>query len=377
MSLAAASPSYADSPYAPFVRSGPLVHVSSVGPVDASGVVAGDDVGTQTRRTLENLRERLRAAGTELDRLASVMVYLRDAADFAAMNQAYAAFFPQDPPTRTTIVVPPADPKALLEVSAVALVPGAERRSVLPTGWKPSPSPYSYGILSGDTLFLSGLVARNPADNSFEGGDVATQTRAVLLSAGTILKAAGMTHADVVSARVYLPEVSGFQAMNQAYRAFFPEQPPARATVQAGLAGRDYVVEITMLAVKSSARRAIIGPNEDGTPGRANPNLSSAIQVGERLLLSGMLGDSEATKGDAAAQTRVTLDRLGRTLRAAGFDWEHVKDGLVYVTDAANRATVESVWRERLGAQKTAGVTVVTDLVAPDGLVEIMLTAAR
>ena len=246
------------------------------------------------------------------------MVYLRNAADFAAMNQAYAAFFPQDPPTRTTIVVPPGDPKALLEVSAVALAPGAERRAVLPAGWKPSPSPYSYGILSGDTLFLSGLVARNPADNSFKGGDVATQTRAVLESAGVILKAAGMTHADVVSARIYLPDTSGFQAMNEAYRAFFAEAPPARATVQADLAGRDYVVEITLLAVKSASRRAIVTPNEDGTPGRANPNLSSAIQAGERLFLSGMLGNSEATKGDVAAQTRVTLDRLGRTLRAAG-----------------------------------------------------------
>ncbi len=363
--------------YAPFVKSGSFVHVSSVGPVDASGSVAGDDVAAQTRRTLENLRERLRSAGTDLDRVAAVMVYLRDASDFAAMNQAYAAFFPKDPPTRTTIVVPPGDSRALLEVSAVALAPGAERRAVLPAGWKPSPSPYSYGILSGDTLFLSGLVARNPADNGFKGGDVATQTRALLESAGAILKAAGMTHADVVSARVYLPETADFPAMNEGYRGFFPEPRPARATVRAGLAGRDYLVEITMLAVKSSARRAIVPPVEDGTPGSASPNLSSAIQTGERLFLSGMLGNSKATRGDAAAQTRVTLDRLGRTLQAAGFGWEHVRDGIVYVTDSANRAVAESLWRERLGAQQAAGVTVVTDLVAADGLVEIMLTAAR
>lgn len=376
MSLAA-PPSFAESPYAAFAKSGPFAHVSSVGPVDASGAVTDNDVAAQTRRTLENLRERLRAAGTELDRVAAVMVYLRDAADFAAMNQAYAAFFPQDPPTRTTIVVPPADSKALLEVSAVALLAGAERRVVLPTGWKPSPSPYSYGILSGDTLFLSGLVARNPADNSFKGGDVATQTRAVLESAGTILKAAGMSHADVVSARVYLPETADFPAMNEGYRTFFPEPRPARATVRAGLAGRDYVVEITMLAVKSSTRRAIVTPNEHGTPGSASPNLSSAIQTGERLFLSGMLGNSKATKGDAVAQTRVTLDRLGRTLLAAGFEWEHVRDAVVYVTDAANRASVESLWRERLGSHTAAGVTIVTDLVAPDGLVEVMLTAAR
>ena len=359
------------------MTSGRFVHVSSLGPVDASGAVTGNDVAAQTRRTLENLRERLRAAGTEMNRVAAVMVYLRDAADFAAMNQAYAAFFPRDPPTRTTIVVPPRDPNALLEVSAVALLAGAERRVVLPAGWKRSPSPYSYGIVSGDTLFLSGLVARNPADNSFKGGDVATQARAVLESAGTILKTAGMTHADVVSARVYLPETADFPAMNEGYRTFFPEPRPARATVRAGLAGRDYMVEITMLAVKSSGRRAIVTPNEHGTPGSASPNLSSAIQTGERLFLSGMLGNSKATKGDAVAQTRVTLDRLGHTLRAAGFEWEHVRDAVVYVTDAANRASVESLWHERLGSHTAAGVTIVTNLVAPDGLVEIMLTAAR
>jgi len=376
MSLAP-PPSQADSPYAPFVKSGRFVHVSRLGPVNPAGAVEGDDVAAQTRRTLENLRERLRAAGTELDRVAAVMVYLRDAADFAAMNQAYAAFFPHEPPTRTTIVVPPADPTARLEVSAVALLPGAERRALLPVGWTPSPNPYSYGIVSGDTLFLSGLVARNPADGSFDGGDVATQTRAVLESAGTILHAAGMTHADVVSARVYLPETAGFPAMNEAYRTFFPEPRPARATVKAGLAGRDYVVEITLLAVKSGARRAIVTPIEHGTPGPASPNLSAAIQTGDRLFLSGMLGNSKATKGDAAAQTRVTLDRLGRTLQAAGFGWEHVKDGILYVTDAANRLSIESLWRERLGSQKAAGVTIVTDLVAADGLVEIMLTAAR
>ena len=59
------------------------------------------------------------------------MVYLRDAADFPAMNQAYAPFFTKDPPTRTTIAVPPADPKAKLEISAVALLPGAERTLLL------------------------------------------------------------------------------------------------------------------------------------------------------------------------------------------------------------------------------------------------------
>jgi enamine deaminase RidA (YjgF/YER057c/UK114 family) len=128
--------------------------------------------------------------------------------------------------------------------------------------------------------------------------------------------------------------------------------------------------------VRSAARRAFVTPNEDGTPGTANPNLSSAIDVGGRVFLAGMLGNSEATKGDVAAQTRVTLERLGRTLGAAGYGWEHVTEGVLYVTDPANRDAVEGLWRARVGS-RAAGVTIVTPLVAPDGLVEIMLSAAR
>ena len=146
-----------------------------------------------------------------------------------------------------------------------------------------------------------------------------------------ILKPAGMSFADVVSSRICLTETR-IQAMNAAYRTYFPSMPPARATVKTGLTGPDYLVEITMVAVKDPSRKAITTPNADGTPGAANPNLSSAIQVGNRLYVSGMLGNTPANKGDVKAQTAETLARIGRTLKAAGFDWAHVVDGLVYLT---------------------------------------------
>jgi 2-iminobutanoate/2-iminopropanoate deaminase len=343
---------------------------------DSQGALVQGDIRAQTRRALENLDARLRAAGSSLRMAASLNVYLKNAGDFAAMNEVYRGFWPKDPPARTTIVAAGSDPAALVEIAAVAVPESAPRQVIHPSDWMPSPNPYSYGILSGDTLFLAGLVSRNGKDNQVVAGDVALQTRTVMANAAEILKAAGMSHADVVQSRVYITDTAIFQEMNSAYRATFPKDPPVRATVKAALMSPQYLVEITMVAVKGR-REALTAPNADGTPGTPNPNLSSAVRVGDRLWLSGMLGNTPATKDDAAAQTRETLARLGRALTAAGFAWEHVAEGVVYATDSKHAGAIEAVWRERFPQQPPAGVRVETGLVAPDGLVEIMLSAAK
>ena len=61
-------------------------------------------------------------------------------------------------------------PDALVEISMIAVPTGAERVVIHPAGWIKSPSPYSYAIRTGDTLFLSGLVSRNGRDNSVVAG---------------------------------------------------------------------------------------------------------------------------------------------------------------------------------------------------------------
>ncbi|MCA1559306.1 MAG: hypothetical protein LC804_03205 [Acidobacteria bacterium] len=231
--------------------------------------------------------------------------------------------------------------------------------------------PYSYAIRTGDTLFLSGLVSRNGKDNAIIPGDITTQTRAVMDNAGQLLKAAGMSYANVVSARVYLPDASVFQQMNEAYRSYFASvPPPARATVKAALAGSQYAVEITMIA--SSSRRE---PISDGRP--ANPNLSAAIRVGNRLYLSGMLGNTADNKGDVKAQTRETLARIRRTLEAAGYSATDVTDSIVYLTDLSAFAAMNDVYRGFFEGGFPARSTVGVGLVSPDAIVEIMMTAVK
>lgn len=348
------------------VRPAGFIHLAGI---TAERAAPGDITG-QTRAAIERARGALESAGSSLSQVAAVMVYLRAAADFAAMNEVYKTFWPKDPPTRTTVVVDLATAGALVELSMAAARGGAERTVVHPPGWMLSPNPYSYAIKSGDTLFLSGLVSRNGRDNSVISGDVATQTRAVMDIAGEILAAAGMTHEHIASARVFLPETGSFQQMNAAYRDYFGDAPPARATVQTALASNQYSVEMTFVACASP--RTVV---DDGRP--RNPNLSTGIAAGDRVYLSGALGNTPATQGDVTAQTRETLARLGSALTAAHATPADVVESIVYVPDLGTTAAVARECRRFFGAHMPAETTVRAGLMAPDGLVEIMMTAAR
>jgi 2-iminobutanoate/2-iminopropanoate deaminase len=365
-------------PFSGAVKAGGLIYVAGkIGP--ASGTLAKGDVKAQTKQTLDNISATLTAAGSSITNAASVLVYLRNASDFAAMNEVYASYWPKDPPARTTVVVtqPLALADGLVEISAVAVPNGGERKVIHPGDWIKSPNPYSYGIKTGNTLFLSGLVSRNGKDNSTVKGDITTQTKTVLDNGAAILKEAGMSFADVVSARIFLTDDTTFQAMNTTYRTYFPTMPPARATVKAALTNPDFIVEITMVAVKDPSRKAITTPNADGTPGTPNPNLSSAIQVGNRLYVAGILGSTATNKGDVKAQTSELLARVGRTLKAAGFDWAHVVDGIVYLPDMTKFPDMNAAYRETFTKDFPARATVGTGLMGADAAVEIMFTAVR
>jgi 2-iminobutanoate/2-iminopropanoate deaminase len=166
---------------------------------------------------------------------------------------------------------------------------------------------------------------------------------------------------------VYLTDAANFQAMNDAYRRYFSASPPARATVQSGLAGSQYLVEMTMTA--SSTPRQVVGEPYPDIP------VSPAIRVGKRLYVSGMLGNTPQSKGDIAAQTRETLVRITNTLSAAGASPADVVDSLVYLRDVSHFAAMNAEYGRAFGKDFPARTTVGTGLVPSDGLIEIMVTA--
>ena len=362
-------PSPANLPFSAAVRADGLVYV-------AGDVIAKGDIKAQTKAVIESISQTLQKAGSSLANVASVHVYLTKAEDFAAMNEVYRTFWPKDPPVRTTIVSDLVVPGGLVEMSMIAIPNGGERVVIHPSDWIKSPNPYSYGIRSGDTLFLAGLVSRNGKDNSVVEGDMTAQTKTVLDNAAQVLKAAGMSFDNVVSSRVFITDGTKFQDMNKIYQTYFPKDPPARATVIAPLMGPQYVVEITLTASRL-AKQAFTTPAADGSPGKPNPNLSGAIKVGNRLYVSGILGNTADNKGNTEAQTVEMLARIGRTLKAAGFEWSNVVDGIAYITDVKNFDAMNKGYRTIFTKDFPARATVRTGLVAPDGLVEVMFVAAK
>jgi enamine deaminase RidA (YjgF/YER057c/UK114 family) len=381
LSIAAVSMTFAQSSRQVFPGANPSMPFSAA--VKADGLIyvsgtlgSGGDVKAQTKQVLDNINATLKTAGSSLANAASVTVYLKNQADFAAMNEVYRTYWTKDPPARTTVMVPLLN-QGLVEISVVAVPDGGERVVVNPSEWTSSPNPYSYAIKTGNTLFLSGLIARSGKDNTPIKGDMATQTTAVLDNGAAILKAAGFSYSDVVSSRIYISDPTAFQAMNAAYRAYFPTDPPARATVKADLTSPDYIVEITMIAVKAANRTAFTTPTADGKPGTKNPNLSSAIQVGNRLYVAGILGNNAENKGDVKAQTAETLARIGRTLKAAGFDWKDVVEGVVYLPDLTKFNDMNAAYREVISRDFPARATIGAGLMGADGLVEIMFTAVK
>jgi 2-iminobutanoate/2-iminopropanoate deaminase len=260
-------------------------------------------------------------------------------------------------------------------MSMIAVPNGGERVVVTPAGWSTA-NPYSHAIRSGDSVFLSGLISRNPRDNTPTDGDMTAQTKTVMANAAELLKAAGVGFEHVVSSRVHITDTAKFQEMNAAYSPNFPKDPPARATVIAGLPGPQYQVEITLTANRRP-KQSYTTPAADGTPGKPNPILSSAIKVGNRLYVSGILGNTAQNKGDVGAQTKELLERVGRTLKVAGFDWPDLVDSTVYLTDLSKFNDMNTAYRAALTKDFPARATVKTGLVAADGLVEIMFVAAK
>jgi 2-iminobutanoate/2-iminopropanoate deaminase len=109
-------------PYSQAIQCGNLLFVSGQIPIDpVSGQVIGSDTPAQTRQVLQNIRAILDAAGLSFLHVVKTTVYLKDLADFAAMNAVYAEWMPSPPPARATVEVArlPRDVRVEIDVIAV------------------------------------------------------------------------------------------------------------------------------------------------------------------------------------------------------------------------------------------------------------------
>jgi 2-iminobutanoate/2-iminopropanoate deaminase len=107
---------------------------------------------------------------------------------------------------------------------------------------------YSQAVRFGELVFVAGQVALDPATGQLVEGGVGAQTRRVLDNVQAILRAAGTSLDHAVETTCFLRDVGDFAAFNDAYRGYFPKDPPARTTVQAVLPREGLMVEIRVVA---------------------------------------------------------------------------------------------------------------------------------
>jgi 2-iminobutanoate/2-iminopropanoate deaminase len=110
-------------PYSQAVSANGFVFAAGqVGLDPDTGKLVGEDVASQTRRALENIKAVLEASGSCLDHVVKTTVYLADIADYGAMNEVYAEFFAEKPPARAAFQVAALPLGARVEIAAIAQV---------------------------------------------------------------------------------------------------------------------------------------------------------------------------------------------------------------------------------------------------------------
>jgi 2-iminobutanoate/2-iminopropanoate deaminase len=109
-------------PYSQAIGAGGFVFLSGQIALDpVSGQVVGGAVREQTRRVMENAKAVMAAAGCGMQDVVKSTIYLKDMADFAAVNEVYGGYFPADPPARATVEVSRLPKDVLVEIDFIAI----------------------------------------------------------------------------------------------------------------------------------------------------------------------------------------------------------------------------------------------------------------
>jgi 2-iminobutanoate/2-iminopropanoate deaminase len=108
-------------PYSQAVRVGDLIYTAGQLGIDPeTKAFVGDDIESQTRQALENVKAVLEAAGSCLEHAVKNTVFLQDMGEFSRMNAVYAEFFPENPPARSAVEVAALPLGGRVEIECVA-----------------------------------------------------------------------------------------------------------------------------------------------------------------------------------------------------------------------------------------------------------------
>lgn len=120
--------------------------------------------------------------------------------------------------------------------------------AIIPPGSAPPLAPYSPGVRVGNTIYVSGILAMDADGKSVGVGDIRAQTRHVIESIKAVVEAGGGQLSDVAFNQIFLADLGDYAGMNEVYREYFGDNPPARYCIKAELVKPEFLVEISSTA---------------------------------------------------------------------------------------------------------------------------------
>ncbi len=124
-------------------------------------------------------------------------------------------------------------------------------KKIIFTEQAPAPiGPYNQAVSFGNFLFVSGQIAIDQSTGNLITENVIDETRQVMKNLEAVLAAGGMNFSNVVKSTIFLMDMKQFATVNEIYGEYFPENAPARETVQVAGLPKGVNVEISVIAAK-------------------------------------------------------------------------------------------------------------------------------
>lgn len=378
-------------PFSFAIKARGSVYASGLQGVNMSSMTPAEGgIKAETLQALGNLRELLKAAGAQMEDVLRCSVSLVNISrDFKGMNEAYATFWPKDPPARVAVQVASLG-KALVEIQCDAALPGQNRTVVKVPGFPDlavKGFPLSFATKSDGMVYLSGSQGIDMTTMKIVAGGVAAETTQTLKNLKQVLEAAGSSTDRVVGCSISLRNISDFSKMNEAYEAFWTNSDamgglPSRVCVEVSALAGEGVVEI-----ECTAATADIGPDEapkvvkvPGWPDMPNLPFSAAVTAGGVAYISGNQGIDMRTmkrvEGGAGPETTQTLQNIQEAVTAAGAALEDVLRCDVSLVDLKDFAVMNEAYAAFWPKDPPSRVTVQVAALAMGANVETRCAAA-
>ena len=218
---------------------------------------------------------------------------------------------------------------------AAALVLGAaDRQAVVVKNGVPPIGPYSPAVFVGDYLYVSGQGAKTPDGQmaaTFDG-----QVKQTLENVRAVVEAAGLSMKNVVYTQVYLKDMSQFEEMNRVYSGYFPDSPPARATLGVANLPGQTTVEINAVAIRNLADKQVVQ-----LPGTSmDEPVSPGVLTRDRLFISALRSKADSPE----AETEAALQNMKAVLKAAGLKMDNVVFVNPYLTSAVPMQAMNHIY---------------------------------